>query len=687
MPSLRTPPRSGAGAAGAPAGGGGDVESGVVSTAIPGAIPPSSRRAVYAVTLVAALFWALVLLFVAYVRYGGDIRGLLCIGENVYLPAVFEAVPRAGPAGYDGQQYAALATDPLLLKFDTTRALDSPPYRATRILVPLLAWGLALGKPAPAIITYQLLCWGLGLAAVLLVARWLAADGRSPWWAIPLVCSAGLAAAMIRSTPDAAALCLMLAALWLHARGRYPLAVAVAAAAVLARETSYLAVLAIAIDELRRRRVMRAAAFTLVPLVPFVAWKLYLRSVLGVSIAIGGPSFTTPFGWAPEKLAEVFANSGIAWQELFGLLAIAATTLAFIMVASRPSAWAAPELAFLAFCALGLVLTYDAYVETWGYARILIAVPFLATLVAERQSSPSRRWPLRVIAFFYLLAGLTMMRWEMREALNGRSLLAALRAGPAATGKPVQGGGPTVDGLPTLYVLPVANSRGRAGARWQTWLELTNLGTTENRVFVDLLPAGRAGSSALRATVTLGPGQTRAWRNTLNQLFGFSGSGALRLSPLGGPVSVNGRTANVAGGDAQAPLLPAIGEDRAIRTGEQATLRGLSHDPSFGAAVRTNVGLLNLTARRIRVRIQAYDAQGRRLGQLEGELPSRGFLQVDDIFAKAKAGTVSDGSAVVEAITPGGAFLAYASVIRGPTAPVVYVFPEQEREAASPAPK
>ena len=101
MPSLRTPPRSGAGA---PAGGGGDVESGVVSTAIPGAIPPSSRRAVYAVTLVAVLFWALVLLFVAYVRYGGDIRGLLCLGANVDPPGVFEAVPRAGPAGDDGQQ-------------------------------------------------------------------------------------------------------------------------------------------------------------------------------------------------------------------------------------------------------------------------------------------------------------------------------------------------------------------------------------------------------------------------------------------------------------------------------------------------------------------------------------------------------------------------------------------------------
>jgi hypothetical protein len=642
---------------------------------------------VYAVTLVAVLFWALVVLFVAHVRYGGDIRALLCIGENFYLPAVFEAVPRAGPAGYDGQQYAALATDPFLRGFDTVEALDAPSYRATRILVPLAAWVLALGRPAPAIIAYQLLCWCLGLAAVFLVARWLAADGRSPWWALPLVCSAGLAAAMLRSTPDAAALFLMLAALWLHARGRYPLAVAVAAAAVLARETSYLAVLAIAIGELRRRRVTRAAAFALVPLVPFFAWQLYLGSVLGASIAVGGSRFTTPFAWTPEKLPEVFASSGIAWQEVFGLLAIAATTVAFILVASQPSAWAAPELAFLAYGALGLVLTYDAYYETWGYGRILIAVPFLAALIAERQRSGWQRWALRTIVLFYLFAGLTMTQWEVREAIGGRGLLAALRAGTTATGKPGQGGGPTADRLPTLYVLPVANSRGRAGARWQTWLELTNLSTTENRVLVDLLPAGRAGSSALRQTVTLGPGQTRSWRNTLSQLFGFSGSGALRLSPLGGPVSINSRTANVAGGGAQAPLLPTLGSERAIGAGERATLRGLSHDPSREAAVRTNVGLLSLTARRIRVRIEVYDTEGRRLGQLEGELPSRGFLQLDDIFAKVKAGTVRDGSAAVEAITPGGRLLAYASIIRGPAAPVVYIFPEQDHPAATPTKK
>ena len=635
---------------------------------------PSNRRAVYAVTLVTALFWALVVLFVAHVRYGGDIRALLCIGEWASLPAPFEAVPRTGPSGYDGQQYAALATDPLLRDPVTVQALDAPRYRASRIFVPLLAWALALGSPSGAIIAYQLLCWGLGLAAVFLVARWLAAEARSPWWALPLACSAGLAAAMIRSTLDAAALCLMLAALWFHARGRLPLGIVMATTAVLARETSYLAVLAIVLEELWHRRFARAAGFAFIPLVPFVAWQLYLTGLLGASHAIGSISFTTPFAWAPEKLPVLLAASPVSQQEVFGLLAVAATTLAFVLVAARPSAWAAPELAFLGFGALGLVLTYDAYVETWGYARILIAVPFLASLMAERQRSAFRRWSLRSVTAFYLLAGLTMTNGELSAALDGRSVYAALRAAAAVKSRPVRAGGQQ-----PIYVLPVANSLGRAGSRWQTWLELTNLAPTANRVSMDLLPAGGKGWSALHATVDLGPSQTRTWRNALNQIFGFSGSGALRLLPLAGPVSVSSRTSNVAPGLAPAPPLPALAEDQAIRAGGNATLLGLAHDPSFEAGVRTNVGLLNLSVRSIRVRIGAYDIPAHRLGVLEVTLPSRGFLQVDDIFAKVKAGVVDEGSVVVETPDRGARFLAYASVIRGPAAPVTYVFPEGDR--------
>ena len=235
-----------------------------------------------------------------------------------------------------------------------------------------------------------------------------------------------------------------------------------------------------------------------------------------------------------------------------------------------------------------------------------------------------------------------------------------------------------------LYVLPVANSRGRAGATWETRLELTNLATTENTVLVELIPAGRGISSFAHTLVTLAAGQQRSWHNALDELFAFSGTGALRMSALAGPIAANGLTSNVARDGVAAPLLPAVGEDVAIHGGERATLQGLAHDPARTAAVRTNLGLLNLSTGPIRVRIQVYDALPDRLGQIEGDLSARGFVQVNDIFARVRAGAVDGGSAVVEALAPHGAFLVYASVIRGPSAPVVYVFPEPGHPAPVP---
>jgi hypothetical protein len=643
---------------------------------------PQGAAGARAVALITVLCWVAFMSFISLARYGGDFRALLCLGQRHYHPASLDGIPRAGPAGYDGQYYVTLATDPFFRQLDTAKGIDAPAYRAERILIPLLAWALAAGNASGAIIAYQLLCWALGLGAVYLAARLLVEEGRSPWFALLLLPTAGLVASMMRSTLDAAAVFFILAALWAHVRRRDTLALALATAAVLTREMSYLVAVAIAFDQLRHRRLARSLAFVVVPLAPYMIWQLYLRSVLGPRYLLAHGGFAIPFSWVAEKLPHVFRSSGIWWMELFGLAAVAATTVAFILLLARPKGWTPPAVAFLAFAGLGLALTYDVYVETWGYARILVVLPFLATVVGERQPSRSARWALRAIAIFYLLAGLMMMRGELRSALHGRSVVAALRQGAAIqetlAGATIQGGPqvwhPRVSSRP-LYAVPVANSTGRAGASWQTRLAVTNLAPVENRILIDLLPEGRDASAVHRTIVTLHPRETRSWENAVYQLFGFSGAGALRLLPLAGPVSAASLTANVARGAAMSPLLPALSRDQAIHAGERATLQGLAHDPSHSAAVRTNVGALNLSDRPIRVRIEPRDSAAHALGEIQGELPASGFLQVDDIFGRVNAGIVERGSAVIDTVTPGAVFLAYASVIRGPDAPVIYDLP------------
>ena len=64
---------------------------------------------------------------------------------------IFRATPKfidpypAHRWGFDGQLYAEMALDPLLLDPHMHVALDNPPYRAQRILLSWLAWGLGLG--------------------------------------------------------------------------------------------------------------------------------------------------------------------------------------------------------------------------------------------------------------------------------------------------------------------------------------------------------------------------------------------------------------------------------------------------------------------------------------------------------------------------------------------------------------
>ena len=644
-------------------------------------IVPSRSSAARVVALGAALFWVLVLSLIADFRYDGDIRALLCIGEEMRHPPAFDSVPTAGPWGYDGQHYGAVATDPFLRKPATIQSIDAPSYRATRIMVPLLAWLLALGNPAAAIVVYQLLCWGFGLAAIFLVARWLAAERLSPWWALLLLAGTGLAAAMLRSTPDTAALFFTLAALWLHARGRDPQALVLACAAALARETSYLVALAIALDELRRRRFASAAAFVSVPLALVIGWQLYLRSVLGAAFETGTGNFSVPFIWLKDKLPTVFQGGHIWWMEFFGLCAVVATVLSMVVVATRPSSWTATELAFLAFGAMGLFLSYNVYCETWAYARALVVLPFLAVLIAVRQTAPFRRWTLLSVAILYLLSGAAMTRGEVREALEGRTLLAALRGEPPASA----GVTPRVPVGPArpLYVLPVANAQGRAGADYKTRLEIANLAPIENRIKLELLPAG-TGVVPRRKMLVLKSGQTLSWQNAVDELFSFGGAGALRLLPRFGPVAVRSLTANVAAGAPQGTLLPALTDDDLIRSGVRARMSGLAHDPVPEAAVRTNIGLLNLAPVTILVHVEPYARGPRPLGRLDQQLGPGEFMQIDDVFAKVKAGRVGNGSAVVQTSSKGGAFLAYASVIRGPDAPAVYVFPEKERSFPAP---
>jgi len=366
---------------------------------------------------VAALVgWSWVLANVSETRFGGDARGLVSFGTQFGTADAFSGVPTVGSSGYDGQFYAVLATDPLHLRPETLDRLDNPTYRATRILVPLLAWLLALGRPDAALWTYMALCWLLTLGIVPVLGAWLRNEGSSPWWAALLLVNAGIAAAVLRVTLDGAALFFLLLAFAAYRRERPLPATVAAVAAALTREVFVLGALAMALIEARNRRWRRAALYALVPAGTLALWRL---RVAAAATAVHNPSKAAsvvlgwPFGWLPEQIERLRALGQVApahfRSEVVGLVALAlALAVAFGLLrhAGRDPA----ALTLVGFAVIGLLLSGAVYEEIYASARVLIALPVLGLgLSASPQLGvETRRW-LRLVVVAWAVAGLLML--------------------------------------------------------------------------------------------------------------------------------------------------------------------------------------------------------------------------------------------------------------------------------------
>lgn len=371
---------------------------------------------IFAATILA---WSAIFFFIAAKRYSGDIRGFLNLGQNISHPGVLADAPKPSLDGYDGQFYVALATDPLIRHRETGESLDNPAFRGSRAMIPLLAWILAAGNAKAAVYTYELLCWALGCAAILIAAMMLAQEGDHPAWALALIPGAGLAASLLRATPDAGTLAFILAALWLHRRGRFVPALVFAIMAALSREIAIILALGLALEELRKRRTGRGIAFAACPAAALLTWKTYLQLWLGSGFSSGEKLFDFPFVWAYRKIGEIILGRiEITAIEIIGVLGVLASLAGIAALISRKTDWAAAEFTYLGFGILIPFLSYSVFIEAWGYSRILIVLPFLAVILAGRQDASWRKWTLRSVAAIHAIAGLIMIASELRTAIG-----------------------------------------------------------------------------------------------------------------------------------------------------------------------------------------------------------------------------------------------------------------------------
>jgi hypothetical protein len=249
--------------------------------------------------------------------HGFDPSALIVAGDRFvsarHTPAPIIIRPHSD--GYDGQFYYRLALSPWLPRENAFGIdLAHPAWRMQRILLPLLARGLALGNAA-AIPWAFLAINAAGIFAIAATASLLARRLCWPWF-VPAAIAVWPAwlIALTHDTTEILAAALLLSALAAYLARRFAAYAALIALATLTRETSILVAAGIAACEaaswLRHRdwAGLRRPALAGLALLPFVVWRQTVAAIWhttpqahGVAENVGWPLL----GWAEAILVNV----------------------------------------------------------------------------------------------------------------------------------------------------------------------------------------------------------------------------------------------------------------------------------------------------------------------------------------------------------------------------------------------
>jgi hypothetical protein len=223
-----------------------------------------------------------------------------------------------------------------------------------------------------------------------------------------------------------------------------------------------------------------------------------------------------------------------------------------------------------------------------------------------------------------------------------------------------------------MYVMAAAHNPGVNQTLWRTDLEVCNPAGTEAEFRIDLLEANIDNSSPESTAFRLLAGTCRRYEDAVG-LFDYEGSGALRVVPVTGGVSVTSRTYNDLGDATFGQYIPSSAVGFAIETGERARLVQLAQSPDRNTGYRTNVGFASASARSIDLTIDFFSGDGGYLGRKKLTVKPFSFKQLTEPIKKLTNDRIDDAFAVVWSNTDGARFFAYASVIDNLSGDPVYV--------------
>ena len=343
------------------------------------------------------------------------------------IPALRDVPLHTGSGGYDGQFYAQLAVDPLLLDPATVGALDTPSYRARRILFSGTAFLFGLGQPRWVVHAYAIQNALFWIVLALLLTRWFPArDFRSFCLWVGCLFGHGTVVSIVRALPDLPGLLLLGLTVLAVERGSNGRAAALVGLAGLAKESNLLWSTALCDPAgLRRYGWRDLCVGGLLVAGPLALWMSYLWGADATSgSVIGARNFAAPLtgysmSWG-ETLSELReAPSRYTWFKLLALISLGTQAMVLVAVRAWTSAWWRVG---IASCALMLVLGP----AVWGGHPGAVTRVLLPMTVAFNAMLPLNRWfwPLFVLGNLTIPHGLMML-----GVIDWPALLNTLNAG------------------------------------------------------------------------------------------------------------------------------------------------------------------------------------------------------------------------------------------------------------------
>lgn len=340
-----------------------------------------------ATTLIALVLVTVVIFYLLFGWFGGNITGFFWLGDTLPLSPYLahpQPIIHENSAGYDGQFFLALALDPSLGHPGTLAALDNPAYRYGRIGYPGLGYLVGLGQAQ--LIPYALvLINGLGLVLLATFGTIQLQRSAPPTslyrWPglLPLVVP-GLWIALGLSTADLLAAALWAGSLLALQRHRDWLAVLGLGLCCLVRETFGATVVLLGVFLFLRQR-QRTALRLQLSLLPVLLWQGWVRLTVEQGTSGISEGLALPFLGLFNTLGAL-AASGLSTATLFQGYCLALLAAGLVVVETWRT-WPNPDLfhvAVLPKVALLVLSSAQVFEYYGGYLRVY-SVLFLAPML------------------------------------------------------------------------------------------------------------------------------------------------------------------------------------------------------------------------------------------------------------------------------------------------------------------